>query len=416
VRPVYDSMGNAVPNELFTAMCSRSHRMVTTVDVLFQGTVVQRNLRVSGGSVVIDRKAEHAGRCTLKVTDPTNVPTINGRLMPVGYEVQIKRGVRVEAKWSYATYYDILRSGDGSAIYDADGDVLLVPGYDRYGVDTLSTDWMVTLGTFGIRTGKVDGSTLQTDITGWDRSKRISDDRLTEPVQWTAGWATLERHVLDLVQRTLGPYAAINMTGPTHATPGIIHESDSDPWAAIMRAANGVGFETGFSGNGDWFWRPEPAIVLGGDHIHVHEGLGGVLLSVDPTYDIDEAYNMWKVVGNNTEDSTEYVGIAYDTDPSSPTRWNGPLGRKPAPVERSTVVTSTAAAQDAANAKRNAQSGVVEDLNFTMITNPSVEPSDVMHVMDSFLNINKVVLMDSQTIGLGAEDPMSCTVRTRILS
>jgi hypothetical protein len=417
VRPVYDSFGNSVPNDVFTAACNKSHRMVTRVDVLFQGSTVQEDLRVSGGTVTIDRKAEHAGRCTVKVVDPLNVPTINGRLMPVGYEIQVKRGIRVAARWGYETYYDILRSGDGSIITDPQGGVLLAPDStpDRYGTDTLEIDWMTSLGVFGIRDGKVTGATMQTDINGWDRSMRVSDDKLTEPIIWTAGVGTLEDQVLALIQRTWGSSIGVSVSGTTHPTPGITHEDGADPWAAAIKAANGVGYETGWTGTGQWFWRPEPSYASDAHHFHVHEGEGGVLLTVDPSYNINDAYNMWKVVGNNPGDAGEFVGIAYDNDPSSPTRWGGPLWRKPAPVERSTVVLSTAAAQAAAEAKRDAQSGVMEDLNFTMITNPSIEPGDLTHIMKSSLNINKAVIMDSQVIGLGPEDPMSCNVRSKVI-
>lgn len=97
-------------------------------------------------------------------------------------------------------------------------------------------------------------------------------------------------------------------------------------------------------------------------------------------YTRDGAYNAVVARGEATGTAAPVQAIAYDTDPSSPTRWGGPFGRVPmfysSPL-LNTVAKCQSAAQTHLAAIVRGRDRVEE---FTAAPNPALEPGDIVQV------------------------------------
>src|SRR5262249_20261880 len=79
----------------FDAAVSRAHQTAATVDVLYNRVPVATGLRVTAGSVTLDRTAAQMGRCSVTLAEPLQIPTPTGGILtPYGYELAISRGVK----------------------------------------------------------------------------------------------------------------------------------------------------------------------------------------------------------------------------------------------------------------------------------------------------------------------------------
>jgi hypothetical protein len=94
----------------------------------------------------------------------------------------------------------------------------------------------------------------------------------------------------------------------------------------------------------------------------------------------DRVNNGILAIGENTADNVLPVSyLAVDNDPSSPTYWYGPFGRRPGFYSSSTLISLAACTQAAnlqlAKAKAPNASGDISSL-----PNPALEPGDVVRV------------------------------------
>jgi hypothetical protein len=87
--------------------------------------------------------------------------------------------------------------------------------------------------------------------------------------------------------------------------------------------------------------------------------------------------------------------FVVDADPNSPTFWDGPWGRKTAPVQRLDTVTSEAQAIEAAYALLDQYKGASRQIDFRSVHNPLIEPFDVVRVQGYARNTPEEHVMDS---------------------
>ncbi len=383
-QPVVAATGAVYDFAAFTTACRNpSQRLWSLAEIFLNGTLLTRHgqLKVTGGSVTVDRRATHRGRVSgLTFAEPSLVPTVEGGVLsPAGYEVRVWRGVNI--------------TGVGSV--------------------------GCSLGVFGIEDAKVDGNTGVTTIDGWDRSKRVDDANLTDVLAWVSGGA-LETYLSALVFDRVpwvGEQVAYSIEGANHFTQGVNHERGSSPWTDIIEAsASAVGYETFFDGDGIWRWRPEPDFRNADPICDLHESDGttpGVLLQLDPAYSRSNSHNQWQVMSETSNDGTEYVGTAIDDDPYSLTYYYGDFGKRPAPIERVKTIQSQADADAAAYARKAANLGLARAIDFSFVPNPALEPGDAVSLRRGKASIDEVALIDELTIGLGPTDPMTGQVRAK---
>jgi len=348
------------------------HQTVTVVDVLDQGVTVKSAIAVVSGTLTRDRRAENYGRLSCVVADPVLAPkTAASELGPAGFELQLYRGIRF-----------------------ADGTTEQVP-----------------LGIFPIQDAQVDGVGLTTSIEAVDRSQRVADALLETNVSFSSGHG-VGLAALSLVQ---GAIPDVEFAGGVDLGTGgrVVYESGSDRWAIVQDMCRSNGAEVYFDGLGRCTTRLEPDVTTAAPVWTIDEGEDGVLVSVDVAWSRRPAFNRVIVTGTNQEFGVTYRGVATDNSQVSPSYYSGGrFGPKPL-FHFSPHVTSTAGAQAAAKSILRAKQGVAMSLNLSAVPNVALEPGDVVLVKRAALELDMPVVLDSITVGLGPEDPMTASVRAR---
>jgi len=359
-------------SDKFLAAIRGPHRAVTFVDVLDRGDIVKSAIAVVSGTLTRDRRAENYGRLSCVVADPNLAPTTAAsELGPAGFELQLYMGIRL-----------------------ADGTTETVP-----------------LGIFPMQDAQVDGVGLTTSIEAVDRSQRVADVLLETDVGFNNG------HGVGLAAASLllGAIPEIEFTeGVDLGTGGrVVYEAGSDRWAIVQDMCRSNGAEVYFDGLGRCVTRLEPDVASTPPSWTIDEGEEGVLVSVDVAWSRRPTYNRVIVTGTNQEFGVTYRGVATDNAPVSPSYYSGRFGKKPL-FHFSPHVTSTAGAKAAAKSILRAKQGVAMSLNLSAVPNVALEPGDVVLVKRETLGLdNMPVVLDSITLGLGPEDPMTASVRAR---
>ena len=187
---------------------------------------------------------------------------------------------------------------------------------------------------------------------------------------------------------------------------------DGDRNSTSIAKAVGARIYAGPAGN--WIARPVPTLT--DDPVwEAAEGDGGVLISHGEELSADEVYNTIVVSGQST--NTDYPpfknGIAQDLEPSSPTYVKKPVtsGGFGLSVKfySSEMITSHAKAQAAAEAMLAPCLGLRQQVTFTQVHDPRLEPGDVglVHTIDG----PRRVLLDELTYSLTGQ-PMQAKTRT----
>lgn len=346
----------------FDATVSGSHQLAVSVDIYFNRVPIRTGVTVVAGSVTLDRTAAQLGRCQMTLAEPFLI-SATGPLTPYGYEVAPKRGV---------TY--------------ADGTTELMP-----------------LGVFPIQQAAVDGVALTTAVTAVDRSQLVADARFEDDYHISA--ATNYATAIQTMVAAGVPGLTYSFASVPYTTPDLVFAAQGDRWEAARGMATAIGCELYFGGAGELVLRLEPSFT-GTPAWSLVEGAGGLLVGAALALDRAPAYNRVVATGENTGNPTVYRGVWTDTDPGSPTFYDGGFGHKPR-FYASPFITSDAQAASAATAIGVAQIGVARSLSFEGVPNPALEPGDALLVRRAALALNEIHLIDALTIDLSAARSMT---------
>lgn len=352
----------------FDAAVTRSHEIAVRVHVLYNRVPVAHDLRLTAGTVTLDRTAAQRGRCDVTLAEPLEIPTATGGLLtPYGYELAVSRGVRYPS-----------------------GAVEVLP-----------------LGVFAIQTSALDGVTRLTALQGIDRSQMVVDARLEDAVAIAAGtnYATAIR---DIIAAAV-PGLTYTFAATPYTTPALVFEAQADRWSVALNMATSIGCELYFDGTGVCVLRPEPTFSAVPAWT-LSEGEGGLLTGAVLSMDRAPAYNRVIATGENTSLGTVPRGVWTDTDPSSPTFYDGGFGHKPR-FFPSSFITTPAQAASAAASIGSAQKGVARSLSLSAVPQPALEPGDLVLVKREAIGVNEVHALDSVTYGLTADGPMTAASR-----
>jgi hypothetical protein len=326
---------------------------------------------LTDGSVTLDAKAASRGRFTLSVVDdgslglvPINATSL---LSQYGNEVRIRRGLTLP---------------DGTV----EAPSIAVCRIDQYTVQATPGSNVIT-------------------ISGLDRSGRIMDARFEEPVQIAAG-TNVETAILAVIAPGFPAVESV-MPGVTFTTPLLTAAEGDDRWKLAQDIATACGLELFFDGDGRLRLQPLPA---GNAVAALVEGAGGVLLTAEKTGTREGTFNRWIVTGENTGESAPVRGVATDTNPLSPTYYDGPFGRKPG-FFVSQFVTTAAQALAAATTMLARQMGTTQTVNFGAVVDPSLEPGDVVRITRASAGIDEDHTIETVTIPLTADQEMAGSTR-----
>lgn len=355
----------------FKQAITQTHRIGFKVDVLQNGTIIQTLQTVTAGSVTLDATAAVRGRLDLTIVDDGTqglVPTSPSDLLaPYGNELRPSRGI----------------------IYPDGTSELVALGVFRID-DVVPTD---------------AAGSLTIQITGNDRSGRITDARFEAPFAIAAG-TNLATAILSIVMPAY-PAVVTNFTATAVTTPAVIAQEGDDRWALAQQLANDSGLRLYFDGDG--------TLVLAADSpgssvISLAEGANSVLLTAARRWTRQGAYNRWIATGQNTGQGTPVRGVATDDNPLSPTYYFGPYGQVPK-FFQSQFITTTGQANDAAAAMKSREIGTTQTISFGTLVLPHLEPGDVATVTRLRAGIDEDNIIDQLTIPLTQDAAMSGTTR-----
>ncbi|WP_282790939.1 DUF5047 domain-containing protein [Streptomyces sp. CC224B] len=324
-------------SDQFLPRLAESHTPVTRVQLFHtDGSVL--DLGHTGGSVPVDRGQAIRRTCTVTTADVSLIPrTPTDQLAVYGSRLRIARGVDY---------------GDGSQEF-------------------------VPLGVF--RLDSVEGDVAEGPVTlhGKDLSACVADDKFTEPYKATG---TVVGAITALIQRSL-PAADVISTVADAPIGARTFDVEADPWAGVQEIAAAAGAECYANADGVFVVSTLPDLTTTPAVWEVAAGEGGVYVSGSRAMTSDNVNNGVLARGENTEENLPPVSyLATDDDPTSPTYWGGPYGRRPLFYSSSTLTTVNACAQ-AANLKLAAAKAPNASGDFSSLPNPALEPGDIIRVI-----------------------------------
>jgi hypothetical protein len=393
-------MGRAT--DRFIAEIKKSHRVCSYVDVTSPSGHTVR-LRLLDGAVNVDRTAQYRRAATMVAFDPTGTMTpsdAGGILTPLGTELRPYRGV-IYSDGTVEVYPQGVFRLSYSAVTESVGNAGGSTGTGGSGQSAPSA-------------GSVPSGAIQIKMQMFDRSRSVSRNKFTSVFTIPAG-----KNLIDAIKLILGrtfpnlQYDAISTT-LTAKAPMVFNVSD-DPWTAATSIATSLGCDLYFDVDGDVVIAPPTDIdSLAAPHFEYVEGQGNTLTQLEAVYADDApGYNGVVVTGQSVGNETPPVmAVAWDAEPSSPTYYLGPYGQVPTFVN-DTNITTTVAAQTAANSLLGGILGFSAQLTATAWVNPAMEVGDVLRFVRTPLNVSGLYTPDAFTVPLMASETQTITVRSK---
>lgn len=363
MRPVSAAWGRTIVG---------SHRALyrATVCETYQTGVTPTGTRIEiiDGDVIIDGTARI--RSTLDLTTPGAAMwpnRSNSLLAPYGNEIFVERGIH---------YTDALVE-------------------------------YVGLGYFRINTpDQEEPPDGEIRIIASDRMGRIVKADLIDPQQFAVG-ASLGFIVTTLVQQVY-PSAVVEWDDATDAV--VLTRSqiaDGNRYEFLDRLVRGAGKI--------WYWDHRGVCVIKAVPSEtvplweIHSGPGGVLLEVSRKLTDEDVYNAVVASGEAVDTYDPPRGVAYDSNPLSPTYYSGRFGPTPYFLTSQAIQTK-AQAVAAAETELRRRIGLPHNMDLTAVPNAALEPYDPVSVRVPREG-HETHVLDRIRIPLADGTPMTATTR-----
>ena len=358
----------------FRAALPYSHRIYEYADVVTPGGETIQ-LRITQGSVTVDRSAQYRRSCTMVCFDPT------GTLTPSNAESVVSPfGSRI------LPYQGILYQDGTSEVY---------PLGDFYISNVTVT-----------QANPANNQGTSIAITAYDKSRRISRNKFLSTYSIAQGTKVVNA-ITTLVSMTFPDAQFDSIThGMTLPYP-LTYAVGDDPWKAITDLAVSIGCVVYFDANGKCVIAPPTDVNAPGSPVWTYiEGPGCTMTDVDVVYDDGALYNGVTVVGatpaNSASGTPPVQATVWDMDPTSPTYRYGPYGQVPM-VVNDTTITTVADAQASAASLLNGQLGLTTQTNVqTWAANTALEVDDVVQVERASVKATGLYIVDAMTIPMGS--------------
>lgn len=350
---------------------TQSHTM--DVRAFAYGTYGQLEIPVGGGQVVSDAKSQVRRTASLTTNlalwpkDPRSV------LAPsAGTEIQIDYGIGLPGgtfEW-IPLIRGVLSKNNRRRPYDASGSIPL-------------------------------------DLV--DRSAKVAEDRFISPVQTVSG-ALVVTEIRRLIQDSLGVSVPVtDLTGSTQVAP--VMDIERERWAdGIEKLADSIAAECFFDPQGNGIIRPTPTLA---DPVRwvASSGEAGTLVEREDTLAREPVYNGFVATGERTDGTAPVTAVVWDTDPTSPTYYLGPFGRKPK-FYSSQLLTTVPQCTAAASAMLARARGANAKVAMTLLVNPALESGDVILLRDTDDGSVQLHLIDKVTVPLSPKDAQPLETRS----
>ncbi|MEU1037693.1 DUF5047 domain-containing protein [Streptomyces sp. NPDC005907] len=354
----------------FRQALTASHRIVTKVDAYYDGVLTKADIPVSDGSVSVDRGSKIRRSLSLTVADLSYLP------------------------WD---------ATDPLAVY---GQTLVV----SRGIRFANGDEMVPLGTFRINEPAADVHMGPVTLTGVTAEATIADDVFMVPTS-TKGYGNCVQAIEFLIRQTIPGAPIVNLTSDNRnpVCPVATWDAGGDRWDAVVQVATAMRAEIYVDAIGRFVLVDLPNPLTTPVSWDIAEGEGGTLISASRQMSRTAVYNAVVVSGENAAAETApVVGVAYDNDPASPTKWGGPYGRVPKNYTSALVVTA-GDAQSLANYMIADLTAPNIQTSISSIPNPALEAGDCIRV--TYAGRKELFIAQSFSVPLTAEGDFPITLR-----
>lgn len=324
------------------ALLSGTRRWSTKIEVLYSDAVVTTLDVVTDGSVDIDEVAVRRS-LDMVMVDPDGTLTPSDAkdlLAPKGTEIRVYKGL---------------------AVVGTDG--------------TPSVEY-VPMGVFGIVEPEVSAHEPGTFIRvkAFDRVDAVRARRFDSPYRVAAGTPTSTAISAIVTSRLTCP---VRVTTTGNTTTEVVFDELSDPWDAIAKIAEADSMVAYFDPLGTLVVAPNEEADTG---VEYAPGVNSLLLKASRTIKADKTYSGVIVKGEHP-DSDPVRSVLWDTDPTSPTYYLGPFGKRPygftSPLISTQGMADAAAATILARVTKMRQEAVLD-----AIGHPGHEVGDVVTIVD----------------------------------
>lgn len=246
------------------------------------------------------------------------------------------------------------------------------------------------------------------DVTANDRSAYIVDGRFFIPTKSVGD--TVVAEIEHLTNNVMPPHtpAMVDLSNLTNPCPKQVYD-DKDRIGALLRLAASI--------NCEFFVDPTGTPTL--RHLKkpsdpadwtVDVGSTGVMLDLTPASDRTDIFNGVVCTGERADGTPAGWSVQTDDDPTSPTLWGGPFGKKPV-FFSSPTLSNTAQCAAAAQGLLERYRGTGWSLTLDAMVNPLLEGGDVIVVVFPDGRIQRH-LIDTITMPLDMNSPMNLTTHT----
>lgn len=269
---------------------------------------------------------------------------------------------------------------------------------------------LVPLGVFATDTAsrprRMAGS-IRVSLT--DRSAKISRAKLTNAYKMTAGTnvgTALSAFLTDRYQPVVTDFSNVleTLTSNVVLAPG----SDSDPWIIARQIGLQFGYDLAFDGLGVCRATPIPDATSQSEVFDFGAGQTSLVLEAESHGSFDETYNGVIVTAEGTGAAIPARGEAWITNPFSPIWPGGLFGKRPYFVS-SSILTTAAQCQKAAETILAKVQGRREQFQWSAVVNPALVPLDVVSVTTG--GTKGWFILDKLSVPLRAGESMGATAR-----
>lgn len=364
-------------SDKFMAALAQSHKVAAQADLLLGDDIIDLTPFVVDGHVDV---ASTATRRTMSLTleDPTGsiLPIVaTDELVPTGTEIRLWRGIDFQ---------------DGT------------------------DDELVPIGTFRFTT--VDVPAPRVELQGFDRSWVIQGALLEIALSIVKGTNYVDA-INSVLFNAYGGDLPTNFPDNDEVTPAMLFDVESDPWQIAQQLASNIGLDLYFDPMGIATMTPTPDPAT--------TEISWIFDEADPAnlglptpriiWDITDAVNAVIVIGENTNNTTVYRGVAYDQDPLSPLQYGNPI-KRPITI-RDEKITSQAQATQRARSELVRRLGIPQSLSIPSMVNPAFEAGDVALLNSAKLaNSTNYGIFDRFTVPLRAASGMDISTRQRLVT
>ncbi len=254
------------------------------------------------------------------------------------------------------------------------------------------------------------GATVSTNA--YDLSARIARARWEDPYQIAAGTGLAAALTALLADRWPFVSMAIDaalVTDVIGAQVVFDDGADSDPWADAVSLAADHGWVLYFDTAGVARLSSAPSLDERLSVFTFAAGEASITTERQRSSPLESVYNGVIVSGEGSDLEVPVRGEAWDATPGSPTYYLGPFGKSPT-FYSSPLITTAGQAQAAAETRLAGVLGRSENLVWSSLVHPGLEPLDVVTVQAGD-GTARAYILDALTIPLGVSDVMQSTAR-----